>query len=290
MSDFTAVTGSLLSRDGLQLFYRKYESQNPVGGVVLAHGLGEHSGRHEPLARFLFSKGFSFWAIDHRGHGKSGGKQGHVASFDQYIMDLQIVVELARQELGKEKKLFLIGHSMGGLIAINFAIGFGKLIDGLVVSSPALGMTVKVPFLKEKLGKFMSNILPGLTLSNELDKEKISHDREVVMEYDNDPLVHDKVSARWFTEFMASMEKANNRAGKIDVPVLMQVAGDDYLVNAPASKEFFSKLSVKDKTLHFYDGLYHEVYNEKREDREKVLNDLVAWLGGMRNDSCSHDG
>ncbi len=280
MSDFTAVTGSLLSRDGLQLFYRKYESQNPVGGVVLAHGLGEHSGRHEPLARFLFSKGFSFWAIDHRGHGKSGGKQGHVASFDQYIMDLQIVVELARQELGKEKKLFLIGHSMGGLIAINFAIGFGKLIDGLVVSSPALGMTVKVPFLKEKLGKFMSNILPGLTLSNELDKEKISHDREVVMEYDNDPLVHDKVSARWFTEFMASMEKANNRAGKIDVPVLMQVAGDDYLVNAPASKEFFSKLSVKDKTLHFYDGLYHEVYNEKREDREKVLNDLVAWLGG----------
>ena len=281
MSDFTEVTGSLLSRDGLQLFYRKYESDKPVAGIVMAHGLGEHSGRYEHIVSRLGAKGFSFWMCDHRGHGRSGGQKGHITHFDQYLMDLQLVVELARKELGEDKKLILIGHSMGGLIAINFAIRFGNLIDALVTSSPALGLGVKVPLWKDKMGKIMSNIFPGLSMSNELDHDKISHDPEVVRDYVNDPLVHTKVTARWFTEFLGAMENANKMAGKIDLPMLMQVAGDDHLVNAPSSKVFFEKLTVKDKTMHYYDDLYHEVYHEVKEDREKVLDDLQSWLEGQ---------
>lgn len=278
MSDLKEVTGSLLTRDGLRLFYRKFEAENPVAGIVFAHGLGEHSGRYNHLVEHLLPKGYSFWLVDHRGHGKSEGTKGHVMEFDNYLMDLSMVVEMARNELGEEKKLFLIGHSMGGLITISFALKYTDMLDGIVVSSPALGMKVKVPAIKEKLGLFMSKVWPSLTMANELPKDKISHDEEVVRDYENDPLVHSKVSARWFTEFIAAIDNAHHRAGTIKMPVLMQVAGDDYLVNAPSSKEWFGKLSVEDRTLHYYDGNYHENYHEVADRRTQAFSDLEAWL------------
>jgi alpha-beta hydrolase superfamily lysophospholipase len=126
-------------------------------------------------------------------------------------------------------------------------------------------VAVKIPAIKTALGKAMSSLWPELSLNNELDASKISHDDKVVAAYKNDPLVHDRVSARWFTEFLSAMETANKEARNIKAPVLMQIAGDDHLVNAGASKSFFERLVVKDKTIHVYDGLYHEVYNEREE-------------------------
>lgn len=278
MADIKEQTGTLTTKDGLDLFYRKVLVENPRAGVVFAHGLGEHSGRYGHLAERLFSMSVSFWAVDHRGHGKSGGPRGHVLQFDQYLQDLEMIVDMARKELDEGKKLFLVGHSMGGLIALRFAIQHGNRIDGVVASSPALGMVVDVPVWKETLGKVMSNAWPGLTMNNELQLDKISKDEEVVRDYKNDPLVHTKVSARWFTEFVSSMERANTLVGTIRMPVLMQVAGDDYLVHAPSSKNFFEKLAAEDKTLHYYDGYYHEVYHAPEPDRVRVLDDFAAWL------------
>jgi len=183
----------------------------------------------------------------------------------------------------KEKKpgmkCFLLGHSMGGLIAINYAISRQDTIDGLIISSPSLGVAVKVPAVKAVLGKAMSSLWPGLSLNNELDASKISHDEKVVAAYRNDPLVHDRVTARWFTEFLSAMENANNQVSQIKAPFLMQIAGDDHLVNAAASKAFFEKLTSKDKTLHVYNGLYHEIFNEKEEERKSALDDLENWVG-----------
>lgn len=278
MSVSTEVNSSFTARDGLNIFTRKIDVDNPRAGLVIAHGLGEHSGRYQNVIERLAPKGITIWALDHRGHGQSGGAKGHVLHFDQYLMDLQNLVETASSEIGEKKKLFLMGHSMGGLIAISFAIRFGRMLDGLIVSSPALGMVVKVPAWKSVLGKMMSNLLPGLTMSNELDKDKISHDKDVVADYESDPLVHDKVSARWFTEFTGTMEKVHEKAGTINFPVLMQIAGDDYLVRAESSKDFYENLTCEDKELHFYEGLYHEIYNEVKEDREEVLNDLENWI------------
>jgi alpha-beta hydrolase superfamily lysophospholipase len=167
---------------------------------------------------------------------------------------------------------------MGGLIAINYAISRQATIDGLIISSPSLGVAVKVPAIKAALGKAMSSLWPGLSLNNELDASKISHDDKVVAAYKNDPLVHNRVSARWFTEFLCSMENANKEAKEIKVPVLMQIAGDDHLVNADAAKSFFGRLAIKDKTLHAYDVLYHEVYNERENDKKIVIDDLEAWI------------
>ena len=124
----------------------------------------------------------------------------------------------------------------------------------------------------------MSEEAAAAAMGNELDAGKISHDQDVVSEYQNDPLVHDRVSTRFFTELMAAMETVDQQGSSLKVPILMQVAGDDHLVNARTAAQFFEKLEAPDKTLHVYEGLYHEIYNELEVSRDKVLIDLVDWL------------
>ena len=226
----------------------------------------------------VLPKGISVWVPDHRGHGQSDGQRGHVLNFKQYLADLRVSVELAQKDKPAEMPSFLLGHSMGGLIAIYFAQQYPELIDGLVASSPCLGMVIEVPPVKKVLGSVMSHVWPAMTMGSGLDATKISRDRAVVSAYENDPLVHDRVSARFFTELMAAIAFVNQRAATLNVPALVQVAGEDYLVNADSSKHFFEKLTLADKTLHVYDGLYHEIYNAPEDQKERVLDDLVAWL------------
>jgi len=187
---------------------------------------------------------------------------------------------MAREGAPDGMKVFLLGHSMGGLIALYFALRFPRLIDGVVASSPALGIAVKVPAIKSVLGKVMSAVWPGLSLGNELDATKISHDSDVVRAYEDDPLVHDRVTARWFTEIMSAMETTNQLSPRMEVSILMQVAGDDHLTDVQSSKAFFERLELEDKTLRVYDGLYHEIYNEPPDKRAPVLADLEKWLEG----------
>ena len=139
-------------------------------------------------------------------------------------------------------------------------------------------MVIEVPAVKKILGSFMSYLWPGLSMGNELDAAKISRDQDVVSAYEQDPLVHDRVSARFFTELMAAMESVNHQAADLQVPILMQLAGEDHLVNAESSKHFFNSLKVEDRTLLVYDDLYHEIYNAPTGEKERVLDDLVAWL------------
>ena len=278
MAEHHEKTDTFASHDGVDIFYRQIQATDERARLVVAHGLGEHSGRYGNVVNRLLPVNYSIWIPDHRGHGQSGGKRGHVLNFEQYLLDLRLVVEMARADLPEGRKVFLLGHSMGGLIALYFAQQNPDLIDGVIASSPGLGMVIKVPAVKNVLGQVMSFIWPGLSFGNELDATKISRDESVVNAYQNDPLVHDRVSARWFTEMLSTMEEVNRQASRIRIPVLMQVAGDDHLVSAQSSQQFFEKLTVTDKTFYMYDGLYHEVYNELDEQRQKVLSDLEAWL------------
>lgn len=183
-----------------------------------------------------------------------------------------------RTDLPAGRKCFLLGHSLGGLIAARYAQQYAADIDALILSSPALGMVVAVPAAKQWMAKLTSAIYPALSMKNELDATKLSHDQEVVQAYIDDPLVHDRVSARWFTEFMTAMQAANDQAGQIQVPVLMQVAGDDHLVSAPAARQFFEQLAAEDKSFQRYEGFYHEIYNAPADQRKSVVNDLIGWV------------
>ncbi len=278
MAALPETTGEFVSPDGIKIFYRQYQAEAERARMVLSHGVGEHSGRYGNVIERVLPKGFSVWAPDHRGHGQSGGKRGHVLNFVQYLTDLRLTVELAKKDMPGEMPCFLLGHSMGGLIALDFAQHYPELIDGVVASSPCLGMVIEIPAVKKVLGSFMSYVWPGMTMGSGLDATKISRDENVVSTYNNDPLVHDRVSARFFTELLAAMESVNQQASALNVPVLMQVAGEDYLVNADSSKHFFEKLTLQDKTLHVYDDMYHEIYNAPQDQKERVLDDLETWL------------
>jgi len=278
MTAFSETTGELVASDGIRIFYRHYQAVPEQARMVIAHGLGEHSGRYGNVIERVVPNGFSVWAPDHRGHGRSGGRRGHVLNFVQYLSDLRLTVELVKKDMPGGMPCFLLGHSMGGLIALYFAQRHPEHIDGVVASSPGLGLAIEIPPLKKVIGSLMSYVWPGLTMGNELDATKISRDSNVVSAYEDDPLVHGRISVRLFTEFLAAMESVNQQASTLNVPVLMQVAGDDYLVSADSSKQFFEKLTLQDKALFVYDGMYHEIYNSPEDQKKKVLDDLEAWL------------
>ncbi len=278
MHNFKENISSFTGQKGNEIFYRHLPADKEKARLVVAHGLGEHSGRYNNIFDRFVPSGISIWALDFCGHGRSQGKRGHIDAFEQYTLDLKRLVGLSRESAPDGTKVFLLGHSLGGLIALNYTERYSDTIDGAIASSPGLGMKVQIPAVKAFMGKMMSSIWPGLSMGNELDATKISHDPDVVNAYRDDPLVHDRVTTRFFTEYLAAMEATNENVSGIGVPVLLQVAGDDHLVNAQTSKVFFEKIAVKDKTLCFYDSLYHEIYNELPADRGAVLDDLEAWL------------
>jgi alpha-beta hydrolase superfamily lysophospholipase len=276
--DLQEKTGTFESSDGLKIFYREFVAENERARLVVAHGIGEHSGRYRNVVEKLVPRNISVWAMDLRGHGKSEGRRGHILAFDDYVNDVSTMVEAAKREMQEERKYFLLGHSMGGLIALDFALRYPARMNGVILSSPSLGIGVKVPFIKKAVGKFMSSVAPGLSLSNGIDITKISHDKKVVRAYEDDALVHDRVSARWFTEFMKAIEKVGNSAPELKVPILMQLAGDDALTDVNASQKFFDGLTVDDKAVYVYEKLYHEIYNESEELKSGPLQDLDDWI------------
>jgi len=281
-NDTEEESGYFNASDGLRIFYRIHRSAPEVSRIAIVHGIGEHSRHYGNVVDTLLPKGISIWALDLRGHGKSEGKRGHIRSFDEYISDVLSVIDIMKEKKGDDTKCFLLGHSMGGLIAICFGLRYPDLIDGLIASSPALGLAVEVPTVKRVFGNIMSGVFPSLTMANGLDVSILSHDEQVVKAYIKDPLVHDRVSARWFTEILNAMEYVNSSATKLKIPILIQLAQDDHLTDPLVSEEFFERLTVRDKTLRVYGGLYHEIYSEKEELRRKPLEDLQAWLKDRR--------
>ena len=266
------------SSDGTALFYRKYAPGTERFRVVVSHGLGEHSGRYGHVVDTLCPMGASLWIHDHRGHGRSQGKRGHINDFDDYIQDLNILIEMARTDRTDGLPLLLLGHSMGGLIALSFARKHPRYIDGLIVSSPLLGVPTPPPPVLKAIARILSMVWPTFSLDNQLDPTLISHDGAQVRAYAQSEWVHSKVSARWFTRCMAEIDATVGSPAAIDTPILMQIAGADRLVSAPAALAYFGTLTVADKTLFHYENLYHEIYNEVLPDREKVLADLKQWV------------
>lgn len=275
MTDIQESTNWLEGGDGTTLFYRKYVPETERFQVVISHGLGEHSGRYGHVVDTLCPIGASLWIHDHRGHGRSHGKRGHINDFEDYLQDLKILIEMAKTD---GKPLLLLGHSMGGLIALSFVGRYPGHVDGLIVSSPLLGVPKPPHPLLKAIARILSMVWPSSPFNNQLDPTLISHDGAEVRAYIQNEWVHSRISARWFTRCMAEIDAIGGAPEAIDTPILMQVAGDDQLVSAAASLAYFDGLTVSDKTLFHYENLYHEIYNEKQPDRDKVLADLKQWV------------
>jgi alpha-beta hydrolase superfamily lysophospholipase len=263
--------------DGLELFYRWWRPEEEARAVIaVAHGLGEHSGRYEHVGQRLADGGYAVYALDHRGHGRSQGKRGHVNRFQEYLDDLEAFFEVLDRREPVELPRFLLGHSLGGLIALAYALRNPQRLRGVIVSSPALRVAVEVPWYKALPGRLLSRLWPGLTMGNELDPTALSHDASVVQAYIEDPLVHDRISVRAFTELMRAMAATLRQAPSLRVPVLIMQAGDDRLVSPEGSKRFYEALTLEDRQLTLYGGYFHELFNEV--GRDAVFQEVEAWL------------
>lgn len=277
MPDYRHIQGNFRSSDGLELFYQKWIVNEARGVVIIAHGLGEHSSRYQHLLDQMAGKNLSFYALDHRGHGRSQGKRGHILSFNNFLADLDILVQMARSE-NPDLPIILLGHSMGGVIAFQYALRYPKTINGLILSSAGLLPILDAPVWQQKLVRILSRIYPGLVVANGLNAAGLSHDQTVVDNYLNDPLVHDKVSVRWFTEFIFAGQEALRRAGEITMPLLIIHGKEDPIVDYRGSEQTMELASSSDKTLYVFDGLLHETMNETLDQRQEVLAKVEQWI------------
>ena len=247
----------------------------PKAILVLSHGMGEHSGRYTHVAQYMTGSGYAVWGCDHRGHGRSGGKRGHVDNFNDYVADINQMIRIAKERT-PDSKTFLLGHSLGGLIALNYAEKHGDQLAGLVVTSPGLKAKIEISPARAVIIRIVSKIAPSLSIRTGLDANLISRDKEVVSKYVKDPLVHRVATMRFVTEFLGAQDETVRAAERLTVPCLILQAGADGLVDPVATSSFFKKVASPDKILKVYEGFYHEVLNEP--GKGSVLGEIDTWL------------
>ena len=266
----------LLMPDSIRIQAREWRGGTPSrrGGVYLLHGLGEHSGRHEALAQWFAARGWIVRAHDHVGHGRSDGRRGVIADPDQLARHAEHELERFSADLGVTP--LLLGHSLGGALAAELAVHRKVPVRALILSSPALatGMTRGQRALAAVLGA----VAPSLSVGNGLDPSELSHDPAVVRAYLEDPLVHDRISARLVRWLVRAGERARALAHTLEVPTLLLVAGSDRLVDPAGSRAFFEKAPEGRAQLRWYEDMRHEIFNETAERRARVLADLGDWL------------
>ena len=268
--------GTFTSFDGLTIHHQSWlPDGDPKAVVMLAHGLGEHSGRYGHVAGRLISAGYAVHALDHRGHGKSEGKRVYVKSYDEFMADLiQFRAHIESEHPGRP--LFILGHSMGGNLAVGHVLDHQDGVAGLALSGPALAVSDALSPVQIKIFKLIAKIAPSVRPEG-LDASAISRDQSVVDAYRADPLVYTgKMSAGIGAALINAMERFPARYPSLKLPLLIMHGTDDRLADISGSKALEAGAVNADVTSHYYEGLFHEIFNEP--EQAQVLDDLVSWL------------
>ena len=262
---------------GCRLFFRWARPAQPRGVLVVVHGLGEHSGRYQAMARALVAGQFAYYGHDLRGHGQSDGPRGDVRRFGEYTEDLDAFL---REVRGREERLpiFLMGHSLGGVIAVLYALDHPSGLAGLVAASTPFELASPPTKFSLIAARLLSVLTPRLTVGNDLDPGELSSDPEVVAAYLTDPLVQRRVTIQWAREFFGNYPLAIERASKLSLPLLVLHSEGDKIASVAGARAFLQRAGSADKTLHAYPDLRHELLNELPERRRQVFADLLAWL------------
>jgi len=267
--------GTLVGRGGVSLWYWAQTVDAARAHGLLVHGLGEHSGRYRHVADALNARRMHAWALDYRGHGRSGGRRGHCQSLDELLDDVDRLVARA-QAHAPALPIVLIGHSLGGLLVLAYALNHPRTVRAVAASSPALDLAVPPPMIKRWLAAALGGIWPTLAVPNGVHPDWLSHDPAVVAAYRSDPLVHRDVTLGGYRAVRRGMAEVRRRAAALAVPCLLLQAGDDRLVSAAATRAFAAQVTAPGSALHVYDGWYHELFNET--GRREVLDELGRWL------------
>lgn len=264
-----------LARDGQELYYTVTHPKRAKGVILLLHGMAEHSGRYTAFANFLAESGWMVYRYDQRGHGRTPGLRCYVENLDILVEDLEEVLHWIKTKHPR-KKLFLLGHSFGGQVSLNFLAAHPKMVQGAILSSPNIALAMKVPWITKVVGQFASKFLPSFHIPNDVDPKWVSRDPKVVKAYQEDRLVEDKISLRLGAEVLKNLEELPAKAKKIRTPVLFFQGSGDKITCPQATQDFFEHVSAKDRHLKIYPGFYHETLNEL--GKAEVYQDVLHWL------------
>jgi alpha-beta hydrolase superfamily lysophospholipase len=271
--------GTLVTPDAVTIYHQAWlPDGEPKAVVLLLHGLAEHSGRYTNVATALTDAGYAVHALDHRGHGRSDGKRTYVRSYAEYQRDI-LQFRRAVEEQHPGLPLFVLGHSMGGNLAVGHVLDHQAGVRGMALSAPALAPGPSLSPSKIKLAKLLGRIAPGLR-PEALSADAISRDPAVVAAYVADPLVFNgKVTAGVAAALLGAMEDFPPRYSELRLPVLLQHGTADALVDIAGTRQLEAGAVNASVTTHYYDGLYHEIFNEP--EQEAVLADTIAWLDSV---------
>ncbi|MFP3912828.1 MAG: lysophospholipase [Desulfobacteraceae bacterium] len=260
----------------IDIYYQIWLPESPPKAILLvAHGLAEHCGRYMNLVNHFVPLGYGVYGVDYMGHGKSEGPRVHVQRFEDFTDTLRIFFDMI-QKRQPGKSVFLIGHSMGGLIAAYYLLDHQADLTGAILSAPSVKVPDNISSARLTMGRICSALLPKLGIIH-IDPEGVSRDPAVVKAYVDDPLVYTgKATARLVAELFKAMQRVSAEAATITLPILILQGGDDRLVDPAGAQMLYDGITSTDKTLKVYDGLYHEVFNEP--EHEQVLHDLQRWL------------
>ncbi len=261
---------------GARLYHQAWLPQGEVRAVLgIVHGLAEHSGRYMNLVNRFVPRGYAVYGIDHLGHGRSEGQRLYVRRFTDFTGPLQGYFDMIRQRQ-QGKPVFLVGHSLGGLIGALYLLDHQDGLAGAVLSGPAIQAPGDIPPAVVFIGRVLSVLTPRMGLVP-LAAEGICRDPAVVAAYQADPLVcKGKITARFGAEMLDAMARIRREAGRIRLPLLVVQGGADRLVDPAGARLLHDAAASADKRLIVYEGLYHEVFNEP--EHGKVLDDVESWL------------
>ncbi len=272
-----------LADDGIRIYYRAdIPEQGVDGNLLLVHGIGEHGGRYEWLMEQLNEFGIAVFRLDLRGHGCSEGQPVYVQEFERFHCDLDAWYEslLSSKEFDKSLPLFLLGHSMGGLICLDYILNYqGKLssfLDAITVSSPAIATHPAHNILSPILDIVVPNFLNGIHIPNGIDSNDLSRDPEVCCDYDNDPLVHRKITPRLFHELVLAMKRVRLSRNSFPVPIQFLIAEEDRIVDPELTMDFAKRLDCVPNATQVLHGFYPEVFNEVQKANAWKL--FQGWL------------
>lgn len=271
-----SLDGRFAGSGGPEIYWQSWQPDGAArASVVIAHGAAEHSGRYAPLAEHLVTAGFAVYALDHRGHGRSGGHRSLIDRRERALADLGRLIDRATSEQD-DMRPYLLGHSMGGCLALDWALEYQEQLSGLVLSGPLVALDTGRLLLG--LSRVLSAVVPRLGVYG-VAAAAISRDPEQVRRYAEDPLVHrGKLPVRTVAELAAAIGRFPRRVCELALPLLILQGGADTIVPPSGARMLAERAGSADRTLRLYPELYHEIFNEAEPERTAVLEDLVGWL------------
>lgn len=252
------------------IYQTKYFIDNPKATIILVHGIAEHSGRYEYLANILNENGYDVITYDQLGHGKSMGPRGKIQSFHNHIDVLNEIVLEEKQK--NSKKLFLLGHSMGGLVVNLYQVKYGD-VDGIVSVAAATDVPSNMKVFKFIGFKWLS----FLRVKPTIFKKHLAKDPNVYLKTSTDPLMLKYMYVSLLGEmFIKGTKYLHGNLNNYNTPVLFVHGTADKIVNSKCSEDMFKLIPSSDKELKMYEGEYHELLNDY--NKESIIRDIIDWL------------